>query len=237
MFCLLFFFSHCIFFLFSLVIGSPVGTRTYTLHTLCTVLYCDVTWCNVFNRIDNSAVATDPASPKVGFQLTEGFSTNPTKVRIHPSSVLGKIDRGVPYIIYQERTISRREDRYVKCVSEVTQKQLLDAKENSVDEATFQAFKMQLKQMTRQSYPIKFKANKYEIKAITANLKDVQSEFPHAIIPGPKEIEKVKGKKPKNKKYVTNIKCSRLYKKPLRAAVLDAINCAMDQEIEFDVGK
>ena len=151
-----------------------------------------MTGCIAFNRIDNSAVATDPASPKVGFQLTEGFSTNPTKVRIHPSSVLGKIDRGVPYIIYQERTISRREDCYVKCVSEVSQKQLLDAKENSVDEATFQAFKQQLKHMTRHCYPVEFEANKYEILAITANLKDVQSEFPHAIIPGPKKVERSK---------------------------------------------
>lgn len=194
--------------------------------------------------IENTAVASDPNKAKAGYQLVQGFKTNPTNVRIHPSSVFGKSDDGIEFIVYQDRTISRREDRYVVCVSKVTKKHLLDAKRNSVDQTTFRQFERQLKKMIRETYVIKFNdikpkgVTKHELDAIINNLKDVQEEFPYAIVPGPKASGKKPTKKDSKVKDLTvSIKCSKGVVEALRVAVNWAISAALDYTEIIDVGK
>jgi HrpA-like RNA helicase/O-acetyl-ADP-ribose deacetylase (regulator of RNase III)/endonuclease/exonuclease/phosphatase family metal-dependent hydrolase len=125
----------------------------------------------------NLAVAKDTSSLKAGFTLVEDFDTAPTDVLLHPGSVIPHTEEGVDAVVFQAKQTSKKGKLLVNCLTKVD-RSWIDEMSGNV-----KIMKM-LRSMERVNFevPLPDMPSKIICTAVQANIKNVQHEYPKAII-------------------------------------------------------
>ncbi|XP_004364710.1 hypothetical protein CAOG_01842 [Capsaspora owczarzaki ATCC 30864] len=143
----------------------------------------------------NHAAAAISSTLKDGYYLQDGISTNPTNVRVHPSTTVPK-GTSAPLLIYQTRSRGSQDQDFVNCVTLVDSNMLLEAAQASFTPNDFVKFQKSLATVQRVSFVQLFtidlphgynvdKVLKSICKAVahsvTANIQVLKQQFPMSV--------------------------------------------------------
>jgi hypothetical protein len=172
---------------------------------------------------DHVAVANDPNKPGEGFILLSGYSTNPVKARIHPSSAIRNSEEGIEKVIFQNRKQSAKGSTFMSLVTKVTDDQLVQAGMSQMDDAQFQEFKDALKNSKHVNESASFAMKPHERNCFNSNIKDLRNEFPMSIIKS----------KIKNERVEVTVSCAQSSLPILRQSIASAYASALDAQCDI----
>ena len=125
----------------------------------------------------NVAVAKDSTSVKAGFTLVENFDTAPTDVVLHPGSVMPQTETNVDAIVFHAKQMSKKGKLLINCVTKV-ERDWIEKMSSNV------TIRKMLRSMERVQFEIPLPKMKTKVirEAVQANIKNVQHEYPKAVI-------------------------------------------------------